>query len=67
MYEFSVQYNTDKRSILKNYFNYIVRKMPEEVTQKFLNTAEFIVHVSSDAELGDILKYAFYHLHDGQE
>ena len=64
IYEISVQYNTDKRSILKKYFNYIVRKMPEVVTQKFLNTAEFIVHVSSDAELNDILKYAFYHLHD---
>jgi replication factor C subunit 3/5 len=63
MYDISIQYNTDKRNILKYYFNYIVRKKMEYVTSEFLNTTEFIVHVSSDADLEDILQYAFYHLH----
>ena len=63
MYNTSIQYNTDKRNILKYYFNYIVRKKPEYVTSTFLNTAEFIVHVSSDADLESILQYVFYHLH----
>lgn len=63
MYETSIQYNTDKRNILKFYFNYIVRNKKEYVTNEFLNTAEFIVHLSSDADLEDILKFSFYHLH----
>jgi replication factor C subunit 3/5 len=63
MYDISIQYNTDKRNILKYYFNYIVRKKTEYVSSEFLNTAEFIVHMSSDADLEDILQYAFYHLH----
>lgn len=63
MYDISVQYNTDKRNILKYYFNYIVRKRKSYVTSHFLNTAEFIVHVSNDAHLEDILKFSFYHLH----
>jgi DNA polymerase III delta prime subunit len=63
MYNTSIQYNTDKRNILKYYLNYIVRKKAEYVTTTFLNTAEFIVHVSSDADLESILQFAFYHLH----
>jgi replication factor C subunit 3/5 len=63
MYDISIQYNTDKRNILKYYFNYIVRKKTEYVTTDFLNTTEFIVHISSDADLEDILQFAFYHLH----
>ena len=64
MHDISIQYNSDKRHILKNYFNYIVRKKMECVTTQFLNTAEFIVHVSSDADLEDILQFAYYHLHE---
>ena len=63
MYDTSIQYNTDKRNILKYYFNYVVRKKKEYITNDFLNTAEFIVHISSDADLEDILKFTFYHLH----
>ena len=63
MYDISIQYNTDKRNILKYYLNYIVRKTPQHVTNGFLNTAEFIIHSSSDTNLDDILKYTFYHLH----
>ena len=62
IYNISIQYNTDKRNILTNYFNYIVRKMPEHATPKFLNNAEFITH-TTDADLDDILKFSYYHLH----
>jgi len=63
IYTISIQYNTDKRNILTNYFNYIVRKMPEYATPKFLNNAEFITH-TTDAELDDVLKFCYYHLHN---
>jgi DNA polymerase III delta prime subunit len=67
MYDISIQYNTDKRNILKYYFNYIVRNKKEYVTNEFLNTAEFIIHMSSDAGLEDILHYVFYHLHTSEQ
>lgn len=63
MCDTSIQYNTDKRNILKYYFNYIVRNRKEHVTKEFLNTSEFITHVSSDASMEDVLKFAFHHLH----
>jgi len=65
MYETSIQYNTDKRNILKHYCNYIIRnqKISSDDMPNFLQTAEFIVHVSNDANLEDILKFAYYHLH----
>ena len=63
MYDTSIQYNTDKRHILKYYFNYIVRKKKEYITKELLNTAEFIVHSSNDAELQDILYFTYYHMH----
>jgi replication factor C subunit 3/5 len=64
IYDISIQYNTDKRNIIKYYLNYIVRNKIEYVTSEFLNTAEFIVHVSGEADLEDILKYVFYNLHN---
>jgi len=65
MYETSIQYNTDKRNILKHYCNYIIRQQRISTVDMpdFLQNAEFIVHVSNDANLEDILKFAYYHLH----
>jgi replication factor C subunit 3/5 len=62
IYDTSIKYNTDKRHILKYYFNYIVRKKKEYITKELLNIAEFIVHASNDAELQDVLYFAYYHL-----
>jgi hypothetical protein len=59
IYETSIKFNIDKRNILKNYFNYVLRNKPEAVTPNFLNNAECIIH--SQADLEDILKYTFYH------
>jgi replication factor C subunit 3/5 len=64
IYDISIQFNTDKRNIIKYYLNYIVRNKKEYVTSEFLNTAEFIIHVSGDADLEDTLKYVFYNLHN---
>jgi len=60
MHTLSIQYNTDKRNILKQYLDYIIRKLPEEITPRFLNMSEFIIHCN-DAELTDIIQYFFYH------
>jgi replication factor C subunit 3/5 len=58
IYETSIKFNIDKRNILKNYFNYILRNKPEAVTPMFIDNAECVIH--SQADLEDILKYTFY-------
>jgi DNA polymerase III delta prime subunit len=63
MHEISIQYNTDKRNLLNQFFNYIVRKMPHICSVSFLNMAECIIHATSDTELEDVLLYVFYHFH----
>jgi replication factor C subunit 3/5 len=65
MHDTSIQYNTDKRNILKYYCNYIIRqkRIAQDKISEFLQTAEFIVHVSNDAELEDILKFTYHNLH----
>ena len=52
----SIQYNTDKRNILKNYFNYIIRNKKTMITSKLLDDAENIVH-TTDGDITDILLY----------
>jgi DNA polymerase III delta prime subunit len=58
IYETSIKFNIDKRNILKNYFNYILRNKPDAITPRFIDNAECVVH--SQADLEDILKYTFY-------
>ena len=58
IYETSIKFNIDKRNILKNYFNYILRNKKEAVTPRFIDNAECVIH--SHADLDDILKYTFY-------
>ena len=40
----SIQYNIDKKTIIKQYYNYIIRKYPEQITIKFLNQIEIVLH-----------------------
>jgi replication factor C subunit 3/5 len=61
VYQTSLQYNIDKRNILKNFFHYILRNKPEYIDTRFLNNAECVIHCSADADLDDILIYAYYH------
>ena len=63
IYEMTIQYNTDKMNILKTYFNFVVRKMPDQVTQSFLHTCEFVTHIGFETDMEYILLYVFYHLH----
>ena len=52
----SIQYNTDRRNILKNYFNYIIRNKKEIITPELLDKAENIIHIT-DGDINDILLY----------
>lgn len=57
----SMQYNTDKRNIIKNFLQYIICFQSVVVTSEFLNTAEFIIH-NIEAPIDTSLKYLYYHL-----
>jgi hypothetical protein len=45
IYNISVMYNIDKKNIIKNFFNYIIRNKPTIVNSKFLSFVENIMHV----------------------
>jgi|UniRef100_A0A6C0DX36 replication factor C subunit 3/5 len=60
IHEISIQYNTDKVNLLNNYFNYIIRKMPEVVGSPLLNLAENVIHSTPYADVDDILTFLFY-------
>jgi DNA polymerase III delta prime subunit len=59
--EISIQYNIDKKNILKNYFNFIIRKKKEIITTEFLKIVEVIMH-SNDSNIEYIIDYFVYHM-----
>ena len=61
--EISNIFNLDKKSILKNYFNYIIRKKPEIISDKFLTILEMLMH-SNDSNIDHILQYFVLHISD---
>jgi replication factor C subunit 3/5 len=53
----SMEYNIEKKNLLKNYFNYIIRVKPEYLTPDFLSFVENIMHVS-DINIDYMLPFA---------
>jgi len=60
IHHISTQYNVDKKQIIRNYLNHIIRNYPEETTPDFLHIAETIVH-NTDTNIEDILRYFCLH------
>uniref|UniRef100_A0A6C0I3D9 AAA+ ATPase domain-containing protein n=1 Tax=viral metagenome TaxID=1070528 RepID=A0A6C0I3D9_9ZZZZ len=56
IHQISVQYNIDKKNILKQYFDYVIRNKPEKITSSFLNVVEVVVH-SNASNMNHILQY----------
>jgi replication factor C subunit 3/5 len=44
IYNISIKYNIDKKNIIKDYLNYIIRNKPTIVTSEFLNFVENLLH-----------------------
>jgi len=57
--EISIQYNMDKKNIIKNFFNYILRKKKNIITSDFLTMVEVIMH-SNDSNIEYFIKYFVY-------
>ena len=56
IYRISIQYNIDKKNIIKKYFNYIIRNKKEIITPELLYTIEGIMH-TNDSNVDNILQY----------
>ena len=56
IYRISIQYNIDKKNIIKKYFNYIIRNKKVIITPELLYTIEGIMH-TNDSNVDNILQY----------
>ena len=54
--EISLYYNIERKNIIKNYLNYIIRQHPQYINSAFLNFIENIVHIQ-DCKTEYLLKY----------
>jgi replication factor C subunit 3/5 len=52
----SIRYNIDKKTIIKQYYNYIIRNHPEKITIKFLNQVEIISH-NDNSNINNTINY----------
>jgi replication factor C subunit 3/5 len=63
LYDISVQYNMDKRTIILNYFHYIIKEYPPLITQQLLNIISNLIH-NTDVKTEHMVNYFVYQLYD---
>ena len=56
IHDISVNYNTDKKTIIKKYLNYVIRNQKSEINHSFLNICESVLHIN-DSDIQNVLKY----------
>jgi len=56
IFETSIQYNKEKRSIINGYVKFLIVKKPELITREFLNIVETVIH-SVDTDIMYLLTY----------
>jgi replication factor C subunit 3/5 len=61
--ELSVQYNVDKKNIIKHYFNYLIRHRGKTITPELLEIMEIIIH-SNDSNIEHVILYFLHTLCD---
>ena len=59
IYDVSVQYNLDKKSILTKYFNYLIEYKPDLISNELLEHIENIVHHQTN-NISDLIDYFLY-------
>jgi DNA polymerase III delta prime subunit len=52
----SIRYNIDKKTIIKQYYNYIIRNHPHKIKIKFLNQVEIISH-NDNSNINNTINY----------
>jgi DNA polymerase III delta prime subunit len=53
----SVQYNIDKKQIIQNYFNYIIRGQHVTVSRELLNIVEMVIHNNENIPTNIVVDY----------
>jgi replication factor C subunit 3/5 len=48
IYDISIKYNIDKKNIIKDYLNYLIRNYPDVITKEFLHFVENIMHIEEN-------------------
>jgi len=56
IYDISLTYNIDKKNIIKDYLNFIIRYKSQVITNEFLNFVENLIH-SSDTNIHMLMQY----------
>jgi hypothetical protein len=51
------KYNMDKKNIIKNFLNYIIRNHEEHVTARFMDFVEYIIHME-ECNINNYTNYA---------
>ena len=54
--EISLNYNIERKNIIKNFLNYIIRNYPQFVSSKFLDFVEYVTHIQ-DCKTDHIINY----------
>lgn len=57
IHNISVQYNTDKKTILYKYFDYVIRNFDKLVVPEFLNILQIVIHNSGETDVIDTIRY----------
>jgi replication factor C subunit 3/5 len=60
IHHISIQYNIDKKSILKKYFDYVIFQYPEYIQPTFLEIVDIIIHTPMKIET--LLQYFVIHI-----
>jgi replication factor C subunit 3/5 len=61
IHDVSIKYNTNKKCIMKDYFNYLIRIHPENITDDFLNIVEITMR-SKEYHLNNVIDYIVRHI-----
>ena len=61
IHDISIQYNHDKKTIIKKLLNYIIRMQPKYVTEEYIIFCKTILH-DTNIEIYNILKYTILKL-----
>jgi replication factor C subunit 3/5 len=65
--EVSIQYNIDKKNIIKQYFHYVLHNVTfenEQILPALLNIIEVVMHTSTDTDINHLLSYFIYQLQE---
>lgn len=63
VHELSREYNIDKKTIIYNYFNYVIRNKPKIIKKDILNIMTNLIH-NTDVKIEQCLNYFCYQLHE---